>query len=291
MTLVRGVLAVGMAVSLASGALAGPGVSLPPEVQSFLEGEWHGVTVDTNANKLCTPQTPEKTVFAIEFAKTGGLAFFDNGVQEDSGRREIVSASMDGKLMVLQLKGQVQLWAFRKDGPDRMALVRDSASLGMAVDTMAFKRCKPAADRSQIGLGAEDLRRISSDMPGDFPYFIDTRIAAKLPDACKAAQVQYVFLGLAGPVEFRLSRWNSFDLTDALDAGKKPAVPLDPVGDWRIVSAAKDPDGVVKVQARPYEDDAAAPATLTLAPRPGGGLSIPEWGREYVRCTGFDQRS
>jgi hypothetical protein len=181
-------------------------------------------------------------------------------------------------------------FTFRKDGPDRMALVRDSASLGMPVDIMVFKRCRAAGDRANIAVSAETLARLSADMPKDMPYFVDTRIAARLPNACTAPQVQYVFFGLLGPAQFRVSRWNSFDLADALEAKKKLSIPLDPIGDW-IVQSATEADGAVKLTVVEADKADAQPTTLTLQPRSDGRVAVPEWKREFVRCKGFDKRS
>jgi hypothetical protein len=265
-------------------------VTLPLDRQAFLEGEWHGVTVDTNASKLCGQGGPQATVLTFEFQRSGGVAFFDNGNQAESGRRAIASASVNNGLMEVELDGQIAAFTFRKDGPDRMALVRDSASLGMPVDVMVFKRCRAAADRSNIALSSEALKKLAAEMPADMPYFIDTRIAAKIPNACTAPQVQYLFFGLLGPTDFRVSRWNSFDLADALEAKKKPAFPLDAIGDW-VVQGAAEKDGATVLTVRELENEKAQPLTLTLQAKGDGRIAIPEWNREYVRCKGFDKRS
>lgn len=265
-------------------------VTLSPERQSFLEGEWHGVTVDTNANRLCMKDSPQPTVFSFEFQRSGGVALLDSGQPAESGRRAIAAASESDGFIDITLEGQGAAYMFRQDGPDRMALVRNSASLGMPVDVMVFKRCRGAADRSAISLSKDTLKAYASEMPADTPYFVDARIAAKTPNACTAALVQYVFFGLLGPSEFRVSRWNSFDLADALEAKKKLSIPLDEIGNWSVLSA-KEADGVVVLSVRDYEKTDAQPMTLTLKPRPNGGITIPEWNRDFVRCQGFDKRS
>ena len=272
-----------------SGASANELMALTPERQTYLEGEWHGVTVDTNASKLCSPQSPPTVVFAFEFQNTGGLAFYDGGRQEDVGRKPITAAQERDNLISLTLAGQMEPWTFRADGPNVMALVRNSASLGLPVDTMVFKRCKPAADRSAINLTKADLRAFASEMPGDFPFFVDTRIASKAKDACTAAKTQYLFFGLAGPVEFRVSRWNSFDLSDAMTGGAKPAFPIDPIGDWQVLSAAKVGEAL-QLSIQPRDQQAMPPQTITLK-MVADRLQIPEWGRDYVRCTNFQNRS
>jgi hypothetical protein len=281
-------LALGLAV-LAGPAFAAP-KSAPADPKPFLEGEWHGVTVDTNANKLCTKESPQAAVFTFEFQTSGGVALFNDGNEGEGGHRKIQSAAQTGNLIDIQLEGQLSAFTFRKDGPNLLTLVRDSASLGMPVDVMVFKRCKPAADRSAIQVDAAALETFAAEMPGDLPYFVDARIAAKTPDACGAPKVQYMFFGLLGPSELRMSRWNSFDLADDLSAKKKPAFPLDAVGDWAILSAASK-DGAVTMSVRDYEKPDAAPVTLTLQPKGPGRVAIPEWGREYVRCKGLNKRS
>jgi hypothetical protein len=277
-------------LALSAGPAFAEGVTLSPERQSFLEGEWHGVTVDTNANRLCAKDSPAATVFSFEFERSGGVAFLDNGQQGDSGRRVISSASESDGLIDITLDGQTAAYSFRKDGPDRMALVRNSASLGMPVDVMVFKRCRDAADRTNIALGKDVLKAFAAEMPADMPYFVDSRIAAKIPNACTAPQVQYMFFGLLGPAEFRVSRWNSFDLSDALEAKKKPSFPIDAIGNW-LVQSANEKDGAVVLTVRDYDDGNAQPFTLTLQPKGDGRVAIPEWKREYVRCKGFDKRS
>jgi hypothetical protein len=276
-------------VALAATPAYAEGVALSDARKAFLEGEWHGVTIDTNANKLCTEKSPPATVITFEFARTGGLSYFDNGVQEESGRKFIVSASESGDLVKIQFEGQGEPWAFRQDGPERMAVVRHSASLGMDVDTMAFKRCKGPADRSAMTIDDTGLKALGADMPKDQPYFVDARIAAKVKDACNAARMQYVFFSLVGPSEFRVSRWNSFDLGDALTQGKKAPYPLDPVGDWTVIAAAAASGGYIfELREREKPNDAAIPLHVTLKDK--GAISIAEWKRNYVRCTGFDKR-
>lgn len=282
-----GTLILGLALTVAP-ALAD--VTLSPERQTFLEGEWHGVTVDTNANKLCAKDSPPTTVLTFEFLRSGGVAFFDNGVQEESGRRAISSASEADGLIDVQLEGQMADFTFRQDGPDRLALVRNSASLGMPVDVMVFKRCRAAADRANISLSKDMLKIFAAEMPGDMPYFVDARIAAKVPNACTAPQVQYLFFGLVGPSEFRASRWNSFDLADALEAKKKVSIPLDAIGDW-LIQSATEKDGAAVMTLRELEKPDAQPFTLTVQSKGDGRVSIPEWKRDYVRCKGFDKRS
>lgn len=277
----------GLSVSI-SAAMAQ--VVLTPERQSFLEGEWRGVTVDTNANKLCAKDGPQATVLSFEFLRSGGVAYFDNGNQEESGRRAITSASDEDGLIDLKLDGQMSALTFRKDGPDRMALVRNSASLGMPVDVMVFKRCRAAADRANIDVSLDVLKVLAAEMPSDTPYFVDTRIAAKVPNACTAPQIQYLFFGLLGPSEFRVSRWNSFDLADALEAKKKPGFPIDAVGDW-VVQGAMEKDGGAILTMRELENENAQPLTVTLQIKGDGRVAISEWNREYVRCKGFDKRS
>lgn len=274
-----------------SPALAAEGVPPPAvDTKTYLEGEWQGVAVDTNANKLCTDESSGATVLTFEFARSGGAALFDNGVQEESGRRRVASVDGANNLMSVLLDGQTAAMDFRRDGADRMTLVRSSASLGMPVDVMVFKRCRGAADRSEIALEADAAKAIAADFPGEQPYFVDARIAAKVKDACVAPKVQYVFFGLFGPSEFRVSRWNSFDLADALATGQKAGLPLDAVGDWDILSAEAK-NGATVLYVRERDKPEAAAQTLTLQSGPGGRLAIPEWKREYVRCTGFDKRA
>jgi hypothetical protein len=280
---------VGLALFAQAAPAADATIALSPERQSFLEGEWHGVTVDTNANKLCAKDGPQSTILSFEFLRSGGVAFFDNGVQEESGRRAISAASESDGLIAIELAGQMASFTFRQDGPDRLALVRNSASLGMPVDVMVFKRCAAAADRSAMTISTDALKRFAAEMPVDLPYFVDTRIAAKVPNACSAAQVQYVFFGLLGPSAFRVSRWNSFDLADALEAKKKPSFPVDSIGDWTI-QAATEKDGDLVLTVRELEKPDAPSLSLTLQPRGDGRIAIPEWKREYVRCKGFDKR-
>lgn len=266
------------------------GVTLSQERQAYLEGVWSGISTEVSADKLCSRQAPpvDAATLSIEFLRSGGVAFVDDGT-EAAARGPIVEASEANGIIALTFNNEV--WRFRVDGPNVMYRVRSSASLGGAVDTMVFKRCQRAADRSVIALDDAALKLLAADLPGDEAFFMDERLAAKTGDRCAVEETQYLFFVLIGPTEFRLSRWNSFALSDKLAA--KQAVklpPLDPVANWRIESARAEKSKYV-VKMRDFEDEKAVPETIHIEAKPDGTIAIPEWRRTFVRCKGFQSRS
>jgi hypothetical protein len=244
------------------------------ERQAYLEGVWSGVPTEVNADKLCSTTAPpaEATTLALEFLRSGGVAFLDDGTEATS------RGTING-----------EVWRFRSETKDVMYRVRSSASLGGDVDTMVFKRCKKAADRSAIALNDKALKFLAADLPGDEAFFIDERHAAKTGDRCAVEETQYLFFVLIGPSEFRVSRWNSFAIADKLAVKKPVKLPLDPIADWRIESARADAAKFV-LRMRDYDNAKAAPETIHVEAK-ADGISIPEWHRSYIRCKGFQSRS
>ncbi len=281
---------------LTAAALAAPipahaeGNTLSPERQAYLEGVWSGISTELSADKLCSTQAPPASAvtLSIEFLRSGGVAFADDGTETASRGRIVEAGETEG---VVSLTFANEVWRFRPDGPKVMYRVRSSASLGGAVDTMVFKRCQKAADRAAIELDDDALKMLAADLPGDEAFFMDERIAGKTGDRCAVEETQYLFFVLIGPTEFRLSRWNSFALADKLAAKQQAKLPpLDPVSNWRIESARSE-GGKYVFRMQDYDDAKAAPETIHVQPKPDGSIAIPEWRRTYVRCKGFQSRS
>lgn len=258
------------------------------ESQSYLEGVWSGVSTDVSADKLCstTAPPPGATTLVLEFLRSGGVAFADDGT-EAAARGPITAATEENGVVSLTFNNEA--WRFRADGKNLMYRVRSSASLGGDVDVMVFKRCKPAADRSVIALDDTALKFLAADLPGDEAFFIDERHAAKSGDRCAVQETQYLFFVLVGPAEFRVSRWNSFAIADKLAVKKPVKLPLDPIADWQIENVRADGKKVVVVM-HDYDNAKATPETIHVETTPAG-ISIPEWKRSYVRCKGFQSRS
>lgn len=263
---------------------------LSQERQAYLEGVWSGISTEVSADKLCSLTAPPAGAMAlsIEFLRSGGIAFADDGT-EAASRGPINDANEEGGIVSLTFAGEV--WRFRPDGPKVMYRVRTSASLGGGVDTMVFKRCQTAADRSAIALDDEALKFLAADLPGDEAFFMDDRLAAKTGDRCAVNETQYLFFVLIGPSEFRVSRWNSFALADKLASNAKAKVPqLDPVANWKIENARVD-GAKYAFRMRDYDNAEAVPETIHLQVKPDGAITIPEWRRTYIRCKGFQSRS
>lgn len=275
-------------LALLAAPLVAHAEGISQERQSYLEGVWSGVPTEVNANKLCSTVEPpaEATTLAIEFQRSGGVAFVDDGT-EAASRGPILSASEENGVVTLKIADQA--WRFRADTKDVMYRVRSSASLGGDVDTMVFKRCKPAADRSAIALDDAALKFLAADLPGDEAFFIDERHAAKTGDRCAVQETQYLFFVLIGPSEFRISRWNSFAIADKLAVKKPVKLPLDSVSDWKIETARGDGKKFAVIM-RDYDNAKVAPETIHIETK-ADGISIPEWRRSYIRCKGFQSRS
>ena len=270
-----------------AGVAQAEGTSLSPARQGDLEGVWKGIDAASDASKLCSEQSTAHNTLSLEFMRTGGMIFFDDGTEATTRAPLTASAEANG---IVTLTSANQVWRFRPTGKDTMSSVRSSASLGSDVDDMVYRRCQPPADRAPIAFDTTQLKLLAADMPGDEAFFIDTRIAPKSGDRCGAAETQYLFFALIGPSEFRLSRWNSFALADKAAGGTKSRLPLDPIGDWRITGASVD-GGKYVFQIKDYDKPSAAVKTIHLEVKPNGEFSIPEWKRSYVRCTGFQSRS
>jgi hypothetical protein len=275
-------------LSILLAPLAAHAEGISQERQTYLEGVWSGVPTEVSADKLCSTTAPpaEATTLAIEFQRSGGVAFVDDGT-EAASRGPILSVSEENGVVSLKIGDQA--WRFRPDTKDVMYRVRSSASLGGDVDTMVFKRCKKAADRNAIALDDAALKFFAADLPGDEAFFIDERHAAKSGDRCAVKETQYLFFVLIGPAEFRVSRWNSFAIADKLAEKKPVKMPLDAVSDWQIESARAE-GGKIVVRMREYDNEKAVPETIHIETK-GDGISIPEWRRTYVRCKGFQSRS
>jgi hypothetical protein len=220
--------------------------------------------------------------------RSGGMAFADSG-DGQAVRGRITEASEQNGVLSLTFGNEV--WRLRPDSDKVMAKVRSSASLAGEVDTMYFKRCKNAADRSAIALDDQSLIFLAADLPGDEAFFMDERLAAKTGDRCAVNDTQYLFFVLLGPSEFRLSRWNSFALSDKL-ASKRPVKmpPLDEVANWLIERARQEGKNYV-LRMRDYDNKDALPETIHVEVKAGGAITIPEWKRNFIRCKGFQSRS
>jgi hypothetical protein len=263
---------------------------LSEERQAYLEGVWSGISTEVSADKLCSLTAPPAgaTAMSIEFLRSGGVAFADDGT-ESASRGSISEASEEAGIVSLTFGGEV--WRFRPDGTNVMYRVRSSASLGAGVETMVFKRCQKAADRGAIALDDEALKFLAADLPGDEAFFMDDRLAAKTGDRCAVNETQYLFFVLIGPSEFRVSRWNSFALADKLASNAKAKVPpLDPVANWKIENARVD-GAKYAFRMRDYDNAEAVPETIHVQVKPDGTVAIPEWRRTYIRCKGFQSRS
>ena len=274
---------------LAAPSAFAEGNTLSEARQAYLEGEWSGVPSDVSADKLCSIQAPPPgaTTLSIEFLRSGGVAFADDG-SEAATRGPITEASEANGVLSITFGNEV--WRFRPDGDKIMFRVRSSASLGGDVDTMVFKRCKKAADRSAIALDQDALKFLAADLPGDEAFFMDERLAGKTGDRCAVQETQYLFFVLIGPAEFRLSRWNSFAIADKLAAKKPVKLPLDPVSNWKIESARADGTKYV-LHVRDYDNEKASLETIHVEVKPDTSISVPEWKRNYIRCKGFQSRS
>ena len=263
------------------------GVPVTPDHKTYLEGVWSGVSADTSADKLCSKIAPPPgaLALAIEFERSGGLLVASDG-SEDSIRGPITDASEVNGVISLTV-GQ-EIFRLRPDSDKIMSRVRSSASLGGDVDTMVFKRCEKPADRSSIALDDHGLKYMASDLPGDEAFFIDERLIPKAGNGCTMQDTQYLFFALIGPSEFRLSRWNSFALADKLAEKKPVKLPLDPIADWKIETVRAEA-GKYVFRMRDYDNAKALPETIHVEVKPSG-ISIPEWKRSYIRCTGFQSR-
>jgi hypothetical protein len=233
--------------------------------KAALAGEWR-------AGGDCSAKAAMR--FTLEFAVTGGQIFIDAPA---SGRlmEDVQSTDAAGDAFTLSFQDKAS-WSFQRGGAD--ALTSTAHSKFAAFKGLAFRRCRPPGDRSQLKLERSAIDFFSVMMPPDFPTFID----AHDKQGCKAATFSYVSIDLVGPEDFAITR-------GTVHPGAKGGGPqLADVATWSIDAASELPN-VVRLTITPLTGpDHVRGATTKIslvAGEDSGLLTIPEWDAVYRRCT------
>ncbi len=267
-------------------------VAVPIE-QPALEGGWR-YELDKSEPPQCDQPPGEATqTLTFEFAMTGGFMQWTGNDEE----------SMDFGVELAPQKDSVDLMT--ADGPTfSFSTPRDGVMKGTAMPEFAkdfegktFRKCYEAADRSKIRLakeGAPDDEAkaayawLSQGGMTEQPRFVDMRYKdKKTKDLCAREDHQYLFLDLTGPLGFSVGRWNSAALAEKLAGSNKDTDGIgDEIGNWTIEAVEPTDTGwkVTLTELIPPNGSRGDTTTISLV-RKGDTLSIPEWKRDYLRCT------
>ncbi len=278
-----------LAAALSGSALATTAAPQPVEasaVQSLLAGGWR-YEPDGSAPPACD-QGPSESgeVITFEFAVTGGRVQWTNADGEgvDLG----VEASRDGQTVAL----------ISPDGPGlKFQLNADGTLSGLEMAEFAqdltgkqFRKCYEPADRAHIDGSAKALAFFGGGAEAPPVRFVDTRFARKGKDLCLEPESQYLRLDMVGPLGFELTRWNSAAIAEKLAVDETVKTPLDDVSNFTLESLT--PTGLgweaVVTELIPPNGSRGDTSTIRLQVK-GDHVTIPEWQRDYLRCTTGDE--
>ena len=93
-----------------------------------------------------------------------------------------------------------------------------------------------------------------------------------------------------GPLGFTAGRWNSGALAEKLAVNEKPAVAPDEIANWTIEAVEPTPEGwrVTATELIPPNGSRGDTTTFSLVAK-DNTLAIPEWKRDFVRCTAGEE--
>lgn len=261
-------------------AHAAPDHAVAPE--ALLEGGWR-FEPDGGAPPACDqPPGEAGEVITFEFAVTGGRVQWTNAYGE--GLSLGVSVAVDGKAVTLMTPDGPSLnFSMNEDGTLSGLEMADFAS---ELTGKQFRKCYEPADRSLIDGSAKAL--VFFGGAGDAPpvRFVDTRFAKEGEDLCTQAETQYLQLDIVGPLAFTLGRWNSAAIAEKLAAGETVEHPLDDLGNYTLESLTPTGLGWEATVTELIPPNGSRGDTETIRLQVNGeGVTIPEWQRDYLRCT------
>ncbi|MFT3810303.1 MAG: hypothetical protein QM698_10325 [Micropepsaceae bacterium] len=261
-------------------------MAAPPEsaneAQTLLAGGWR-YEPDGGVPPACD-QGPSEfgEVITFEFAVTGGRAQWTNPNGE--GMNLGIEASRDGRTVAL----------ISPDGPSLKFELNDDGTLsGLEMAEFAsdltgkqFRKCYEPADRANIDGSAKALEFFGGGAEAAPVRFVDTRFAKTGKDLCLEPESQYLRLDMVGPLGFELNRWNSAAIAEKLAVDEKAEFPLDDLADYTL--DALIPTGLgweaTITELIPPNGSRGDTSTIRLQVK-GDHVTIPEWQRDYLRCT------
>ena len=262
-------------------AASSPGAS-DSSAQALLSGGWR-YEPDGSAPPACD-QAPSEMgqVITFEFAVTGGRAQWTS--PDGEGMNLAVEASQDGKtISLLSPDGPGLTFELNDDGTLSGAKMADFAG---DLAGMQFRKCYEPADRAKIDGSAKALAFFGGAPDAPPVRFVDTRFAKKGKDLCLEPEAQYLELDMVGPLGFSLGRWNSAAIAEKLAVDEKVKLPLDDLGNYTLESLTETGLGweAALTELIPPNGSRGDTTTIRLQVK-GDHVTIPEWQRDYLRCT------
>lgn len=250
--------------------------------QSLLEGGWR-FEPDGSAPPACDqPPSEAGEVITFEFAVTGGRVQWTDAYGEgiDLG----VEAAQDGKAIALMTPdGPALHFELNADGT---LSGLEMAEFAGALTGKQFRKCYEPADRAGIDGSAKALAFFGGAPETPPVRFVDTRFAKKGKDLCLEPEAQYIQLDMVGPLRFGLGRSNSAAIAEKLAVDEKVKTPLDELSDYTLDTLAETGIGweATVTELIPPNGSRGDTTTIRLQVE-GDHLRIPEWQRDYLRCT------
>jgi hypothetical protein len=254
--------------------------------QALLAGGWR-YEPDGSIPPACD-QAPSEMgqVMTFEFAVTGGRVQWTS--PEGEGMSFGGAVSQGGKVIALiSPDGPALTFAMNEDGTLFGLKMADFAA---DLTGMQFRKCYEPADRALIDGSEKALTFFGGAADAPPVRFVDTRFAKKGQDLCLEPEAQYLRLDIVGPLGFELNRWSSAAIAEKLAADETVKPPLDELGNYTLESLA--PTGLgweaTVTELIPPNGSRGDTQTIRLQVK-GDTLTIPEWQRDYLRCTTGDE--
>lgn len=281
---------------LAAVLIAGPAAAniAPPQINdaavvALLEGGWRYDAMGEVPPACDQPPSGTGQVITFEFAVTGGKVAFETA---DGEPMEYGITAMAAGDRIEVMGGAGPNLAFEIASGETLVGLEMSSFAGI-LQGKTLRKCYPPADRSKINVTHEkpplpvgDMGYLSQGTLGDQPRFVDTRFNRNMHELCTDPVAQYVFFDLVGPLNFSMGRWNTGALAEMLADGKTPDVAPDDVSNWTIEAVAPVENGwsVTATELIPPNGSRGDTTTFTVLTKENA-MWIPEWKREFWRCT------
>lgn len=281
-----------LAAALSSSALATTVAPPAPQqvavsaVQTLLAGGWR-YEPGGGVPPACD-QAPSDSgeVITFEFAVTGGRVQWTNadgegidlGVEACGDANNIALITPDGPRLGFRLNA------------DGTLLGGDMPEFGQDLSGKIFRKCCEPADRAQIDGSAKALAFFGGGAEAPPVRFVDERFAKKGQDLCLEPESQYLRVDMVGPLGFELTRWNSAAIAEKLAVDETVKMPLDDVSNFTLESLRETGLGweATVTELIPPNGSRGDTSTIRLQVN-GDHVTIPEWQRDYRRCTTGDE--
>ncbi len=256
------------------------------EPAALLAGGWRYEPDGSSPPACDQPPSEFGEVITFEFAVTGGRVQWTNpngegmnlGVEASRDGKSIALISPDGPGLKFELQDDGTLWGL------------EMAEFAQDLTAKHFRKCYEPADRSQIDGSAKALDFFGGGAEAPPVRFVDTRFGKKGQDLCLEPESQYLRLDMVGPLGFELTRWNSAAIAEKLAVDETVKTPLDDVSNFTLESLRETGLGweATVTELIPPNGSRGDTSTIRLQVK-GDHVTIPEWQRDYLRCTTGDE--